>query len=1090
NGGELTIDGVVPIRPGVATPRPLKVEARGLFVEIPRGLRSQLDANVTWDNRSGGSRLSGQVSIASDPYREPITALASLAASLSSVSPGRARTLPGWIAATALDIRVTSVGPLVVDQSALRLEMVPDVQLTGTVGRPSLRGQVAIQDDGRVQAGGRTYRLSDSRLEFSPATGLLPRLNLIGETRVSSYLVTLRMTGPATEIETNFSSDPPLSERDVRSLLVTGQVADPTRRSTESDRFAIGAVSGDVLGVAGQFVGLDSVRVGTEDLDLVSSDVNPATRLTVSKRLGSRFELVLSENLEESLSTWILIYRPVTGYEFRLSSEENTTQALEFRQEITFGPGVSPHARRQTAAVLADRVTTVTLAGDPGFPADQVLAGTKIRAGDRFDFRQWLEDRDRIGRFYHDREYLGARIVPMRTVGERSRKERPVDLQYQITRGQRTRLEVTGYAANDDLMGRLRRTWSETVLVDLLDDSLARAARDHLIDQGFLRSRVEVLLDHPEPDVIRARLHIDSGPRSPSRAVEFSGNRAIPSAVLEEVASSSGLDADPWKDPDPLLAEIQAAYAAKGYLAARATAGRVEFSNGAATLPIRVDEGPSARIASVELTGVASERRPGARAAVALPAGSPFASGTGRAGRTRLERYYRDLGYRDVRVEVTGSGAPQTSDVSLIYAVHEGPLHVVRSVEIAGVQSTRTSLVNDAITLAPGQPAGAAAAASTERRLYDLGTFRRAELRFEPEPVAEAESGVLPVKAVVSLEETRRFQLRYGLEVSSEYNSALGQRSNAWGVAADLRDRNFLGRGMSLGGGIRYEPNLRSVRSLFSVPKLAGRPIRTNVYLTARGEEDATEQQIRVRDDEVEVALEQRWRLSRAIEYSWGYSANWRDTQLASAAREEPLAFAGTLASLNGAAVVDRRDSFFDAKRGWFGSASLQWGERALGSDLDYLRTLVRGSYYQPVGRVVLAGNLQWGRLLPLGGVPPLTVFDLFFNAGGTETVRGYSQDALSAYDFLGAPLGGTKLLVGNAELRAPLFWRFGGVLFADAGNTFTERQQIRFHDLAVGLGIGLRINTPLAPVRIDLGFPRRQGESGPRWHFSIGQMF
>ena len=61
------------------------------------------------------------------------------------------------------------------------------------------------------------------------------------------------------------------------------------------------------------------------------------------------------------------------------------------------------------------------------------------------------------------------------------------------------------------------------------------------------------------------------------------------------------------------------------------------------------------------------------------------------------------------------------------------------------------------------------------------------------------------------------------------------------------------------------------------------------------------------------------------------------------------------------------------------------------------------------------------GRLLPLGGVPPLTVLNLLFNAGGTETVRGYSEDELSAYDFLGVPLGGTKLFVGNAEFRAAL---------------------------------------------------------------------
>ena len=108
-----------------------------------------------------------------------------------------------------------------------------------------------------------------------------------------------------------------------------------------------------------------------------------------------------------------------------------------------------------------------------------------------------------------------------------------------------------------------------------------------------------------------------------------------------------------------------------------------------------------------------------------------------------------------------------------------------------------------------------------------------------------------------------------------------------------------------------------------------------------------------------------------------------------------------------------------------------------------------------------------------------LTIFDLFFNAGGTESVRGYSQDALSAYSFFDAPLGGTKLLVGNAELRAPLFWRLSGVLFADAGNTFANAQPIRLSELGVGLGFGLRINTPLAPIRIDLGFPRSFGGPG-----------
>src|SRR5688572_10470461 len=85
---------------------------------------------------------------------------------------------------------------------------------------------------------------------------------------------------------------------------------------------------------------------------------------------------------------------------------------------------------------------------------------------------------------------------------------------------------------------------------------------------------------------------------------------------------------------------------------------------------------------------------------------------------------------------------------------------------------------------------------------------------------------------------------------------------------------------------------------------------------------------------------------------------------------------------------------------------------------------------------------------------------------------------------------GGARLLVGNAELRGPLFWRLSGVVFADAGNTFASGQPIRLNELGVGLGFGLRIKTPLAPIRIDLGFPRSFEKSGVRWHFSIGQMF
>ena len=210
-------------------------------------------------------------------------------------------------------------------------------------------------------------------------------------------------------------------------------------------------------------------------------------------------------------------------------------------------------------------------------------------------------------------------------------------------------LEVTGYAGGDDLLNRLRQTWSANVVLDLLDDRLTKATREHLIDAGFLRARIEVEVDRPDSDTDRARVRIDPGLRTGSRQLAFRGNQVLATQTLQELTASGRLDANAWKDPAPLIAAIREAYAAKGYLAARVTIGPIEFADDAATLPIRIDEGRAAQVAAVQLMGVAPERRSGARSRRSPAVGSPFAAGADRSGRARLERYYRDLGFRDVR---------------------------------------------------------------------------------------------------------------------------------------------------------------------------------------------------------------------------------------------------------------------------------------------------------------------------------------------------------------------------------------------------------------------------------------------------------
>ena len=70
NGGDVSLNGTV-TRRGSGQAPPLTITARHVFLEIPRGLRSELDADLTWSSESGRAQLSGTATISADAYREP-----------------------------------------------------------------------------------------------------------------------------------------------------------------------------------------------------------------------------------------------------------------------------------------------------------------------------------------------------------------------------------------------------------------------------------------------------------------------------------------------------------------------------------------------------------------------------------------------------------------------------------------------------------------------------------------------------------------------------------------------------------------------------------------------------------------------------------------------------------------------------------------------------------------------------------------------------------------------------------------------------------------------------------------------------------
>ena len=93
--------------------------------------------------------------------------------------------------------------------------------------------------------------------------------------------------------------------------------------------------------------------------------------------------------------------------------------------------------------------------------------------------------------------------------------------------------------------------------------------------------------------------------------------------------------------------------------------------------------------------------------------------------------------------------------------------------------------------------------------------------------------------------------------------------------------------------------------------------------------------------------------------------------------------------------------------------------------------------------------------------------------------------------DFFGTPIGGEAFIVLNQEVRVPIYGWVRAVGFIDAGSVF-PRGGLELSSLTGSAGVGLRVATPFALLRVDYGRPIWGGPvaQARRWTFGIGNTF
>ena len=188
----------------------------------------------------------------------------------------------------------------------------------------------------------------------------------------------------------------------------------------------------------------------------------------------------------------------------------------------------------------------------------------------------------------------------------------------------------------------------------------------------------------------------------------------------------------------------------------------------------------------------------------------------------------------------------------------------------------------------------------------------------------------------------------------------------------------------------------------------------------------------------------------------------------------------------------DTRDHRMDTHEGQYSRFTVEWADRTIASDLDFLRYRFQHAVYYPLlPSVVATARGRAGILVPSGGTREIPIQERFF-LGGEKSVRSYDEGEVGPRSPDGKPLGGEAFLLFSQELRFRLYEDLYGLAFADEGNVQAAYEDFGISDMAYGVGPGLYYFTPVGPVGLTVAFNPEAGRWGDDYQvlFSFGFTF